>query len=116
MQRVSRWLVLPFLIGGCALAQPFTNPQEAEKLVKEGALLLDVRTADEFKERHIDGAVNIPVQELEKRLAEVGDKNRTVVVYCRSGRRSETAKKLLVEKGWKRVENVGGIDNWPKPR
>jgi phage shock protein E len=72
-------------------------------------LLLDVRTPEEFQDGHVAGAKNIPVGELEKRLAEVGEKNRTVVVYCHSGRRSETAKKLLLKAGWKRVENLGRV-------
>jgi phage shock protein E len=107
-------LLLPLLLGGAACAQGYFPAAEAKKLVADGALLLDVRTVEEFAERHLDGAKNIPVGELEKRLAEVGDKNRTVVVYCRSGRRSETAKGILLKAGWKRVENAGGIDAWPK--
>lgn len=107
-------LLLPLLLGSAAFAQGFFPPADAKKLVTDGALLLDVRTVEEFKEGHVDGAKNVPVAELEKRLAEVGDKNRPVVVYCRSGRRSETAKGILLKAGWKRVENLGGIDNWPK--
>lgn len=107
-------LLTVFLLAGCtALAQGFVAPAEAKKLVKEGALLLDVRTPEEFAEGHLEGAKNIPVGELEKRLAEVGDKGRPVVVYCRSGRRSESAKGILLKAGWKRVENLGGKDNWP---
>jgi phage shock protein E len=107
-------MLLPILLGTAAFAQGFFPPADAKKLVADGALLLDVRTVEEFNERHVEGAKNIPVGELEKRLAEVGDKNRTVVVYCRSGRRSETAKGVLLKAGWKRVENVGSIDAWPK--
>lgn len=110
----QRKLLPFFLLAGCtALAQGFVPPAEAKKLVADGALLLDVRTVEEFSEGHLEGAKNIPVGELEKRLAEVGDKNRPVVVYCRSGRRSESAKKILLSAGWKRVENLGGKDNWP---
>ena len=100
------------LFAAAAWAGPFITGTEAKKMVDEGALLLDVRTVEEFSERHIEGAVNIPVQDLEKRLAEVGDKERPVVVYCRSGKRSEKAKEILSGAGWKKVENLGGIDNW----
>jgi phage shock protein E len=106
-------LAVALLVGSACMAQAFFPPADAKKLVTEGALLLDVRTPEEFKDGHVEGAKNIPVQELEKRLAEVGDKSRAVVVYCRSGRRSETAKGILLKAGWKRVENLGGIDNWP---
>jgi phage shock protein E len=113
MKRHLKKLLLPLLVGGCASAQTFFPPGDAKKLVADGALLLDVRTPEEFAEKHLDGAKNIPVGDLEKRLTEVGDKNRPVVVYCRSGRRSETAKGILLKAGFKRVENLGSIDNWP---
>ena len=47
-------------------------------------------------------------------LDEVGPKERPVVVYCRSGVRSRKARALLLEKGWVKVENLGGLSNWPK--
>jgi phage shock protein E len=85
---------------------------EARKLVAAGATLLDVRTREEFAAGHIDGAVNIPVQELEARLREVGAKDRSVVVYCRSGRRSATAKQILEKAGWKVVRDLGAMTAW----
>jgi rhodanese-related sulfurtransferase len=87
--------------------------QEGRALVQGGALLLDVRSPEEFAAGHLDGALNIPVGELEQRLAEVGPKERPVVVYCRSGARSSRARSLLLAKGWQRVENLGSQGNWP---
>ena len=112
MIRGLRYGFVMMLFAATAWAGPFITGAEAKKMVDEGALLLDVRTVEEFSERHIEGAVNIPVQELEKRLAEVGNKQRPVVVYCRSGKRSEQAKGILGGAGWQKVENLGGIDNW----
>ncbi len=113
IRRIRYGLVLMLmLLAAAAWAGPFITGAEAKKMVDEGALLLDVRTVDEFNQGHIEGAMNVPVQELEKRLAEVGDKKRPVVVYCRSGKRSEQAKGILSAAGWEKVENLGGIDNW----
>ena len=87
----------------------------AERLIKEeNAVLLDVRTPGEFQSGALPGAVNIPVQEFKARLAEVerltgGDKKHAIVVYCRSGRRSGIAKEMLLEAGYDRVTNAGGI-------
>ncbi|NOR72277.1 MAG: rhodanese-like domain-containing protein [Mariprofundaceae bacterium] len=77
-------------------------------------MFLDVRTPEEYSDGHIQGAVLIPVQELEKRLAEV-PKDKRVYVYCHSGRRSVTASNMLVEGGVSNIENVeGGIVAWKK--
>jgi phage shock protein E len=74
-----------------------THP-EARRRVAEGALLLDVRTPQEFAAGHVDGAKNIPVQDLARRIAELGAP-RQVVVYCRSGGRSASAAQILRQAG-----------------
>ncbi len=84
---------------------------KGHELVDNGALLLDVRTRDEFQERHIDRALNIPVQELANRLGELGPKQRPIVVYCRSGARSALATTLMKNAGYD-VLDIGGIGNW----
>lgn len=84
----------------------------ARKLVADGALLLDVRTPGEFSDRHIEGAVNIPVEALAGRMAEVGPKDRPVVVYCRSGNRSASAKRQLLAAGYASVHDLGPIGAW----
>ena len=88
------------------------SSQRAHELVDGGALLLDVRTPGEFASGHIDGAVNIPVQELAGRLGELDDKQRDIVVYCRSGSRSAQAKRLLAAEGYASVHDLGGIGRW----
>jgi rhodanese-related sulfurtransferase len=91
---------------------PFEKPRHnARELVANGAVLLDVRTAAEFAERHIPGALNIPVQELGTRLRELGPTTRPVVVHCRSGVRSASAAQLLQRAGYD-VLDIGGIGNW----
>jgi phage shock protein E len=89
-----------------------TVQQLAWKKIGEGALLIDVRTLSEFKQAHIEGAGNIPFDQIEKRVAELGDdKNRPVVVYCRSGRRSSIARKTLQKLGFTDVIDGGAFQN-----
>jgi phage shock protein E len=85
----------------------------ARELLARGAVLLDVRTPEEFAAEHVEGARNIPVQELPTRLAELGDKARPVVVYCRSGGRSAQAAALLRGQGFRHVHDLGAMCNWP---
>ena len=85
---------------------------EAHRLVAAGARLLDVRTAGEFAGRHIDGALNIPVQELESRVGEVGPRDKPVVVYCLSGARSARAVGILKAAGFSTVRNLGSFTRW----
>ena len=85
---------------------------EARKLVAAGARLIDVRSAEEFGRGHLPGAVNIPVQEIDRRLGEVGPTEGDVVVYCRSGHRSGRAAQLLREHGFTRVHNLGPMTAW----
>ena len=78
------------------------------------SLLIDVRTAEEFNEEHAEGALHLPVDEIAK--GEIGplinvSKEAQIKLYCRSGTRSEMAKELLKDLGFKRVENLGGLDD-----
>lgn len=92
----------------------FADPAQVKTMVKEGALLVDVRTPQEYSHGHIEGAINIPVSEVSQRLKEFGDPQKTIVVYCRSGARSARAKAMLNKNGFKAVHNLGGIGRWPK--
>ena len=98
---------------------PDRDPALAKKLVTEhGAVLLDVRSPEEFAGGHIEGAVNIPHTDVQSRAAEIesvtgGNKDTPIVVYCRSGRRADTAKQTLGGLGYGRVTNLGGVDDWP---
>jgi phage shock protein E len=83
----------------------------ARQLVERGALLVDVRTPGEFASGHIAGAINIPVQELDGRLAELGSKSRPVVLYCRSGARSAQAVRVITSAGYQ-AHNLGAMGRW----
>lgn len=97
---------------------PDDDPALAKRLVAEGALLLDVRSPEEFASGHIAGAAHIPIGELDRRLDEVaalaGGKDKPVVVYCRSGARSGRAKAMLLAEGYLQVTNLGSMDAWPR--
>lgn len=96
---------------GCADGGQKVEGRQARELVREGAFLLDVRTPEEFAEGHLPGAVNIPVQVLDQRMDEV-PKDRSVVIYCRSGGRSARATGMLQAKGYKGLYDLGAMSNW----
>jgi len=85
---------------------------EARRLVAGGARLLDVRSPQEYAGGHLPGAVNIPVQEIEGRLAEVGARDGELVLYCRSGHRSSRATEILRRHGFTKVHNLGPMTAW----
>jgi phage shock protein E len=82
-------------------------------LLEREALVVDVRTPAEFASGHHPRAVNIPVDQVEGRLAEFGDKTKPVVVYCGSGVRSGRAKETLEAAGFTQVTNAGGFRDLP---
>ncbi len=79
--------------------------------VKAGAMLVDVRRPDEFALGHLNSALNIPHEDAERRLAEFGtDKDREIVVYCRSGKRAAIVQEILAKAGYSHVSNAGGYE------
>lgn len=81
------------------------------QLVKEGAIILDVRSKGEFASGHIKGAINISVDQLSSNLDNLKDKNKPIITCCASGMRSASAKSILKSKGYKHVYNGGGWSN-----
>ena len=89
---------------------------EAREMMAQSAdyVLLDVRSEGEYKEKRIEGAALIPVNELASRAeTELPDKGQLILVYCRSGGRSERAARALVALGYTNVYDFGGINDWP---
>ena len=99
-----RYYLIPLLIIICLLSG-CVKSEISE--VPKGALVVDVRTSKEFEDWHYPGSVNIPVKQIDGRIEEFGDKNRLIIVYCRSGNRSSTAKKKLIKSGFTHVLNGG---------
>jgi phage shock protein E len=81
--------------------------------IQAGALVVDVRTPAEFAAGAYPGATNIPLDQIEKRLADFGDRKRAIVVYCRSGNRSGQAKVILEKHGFSDVTNGGALRDLP---
>jgi phage shock protein E len=77
-------------------------------LVKQGALILDVRSKGEYAGGHIKGSQNIAVDQLQGNLQKLKDKEQTIITCCASGMRSASAKSILKSNGFKNVHNGGG--------
>ena len=112
--------IMAFLAGLCAIfgcsATGFESvgaDEFARKIAKEGVQIVGVRTASEYAEGHIPNAVNIDVYspDFAEKIAKL-DKERTVAIYCRSGRRSKSAAEQAVKQGFKVVELDGGVLSW----
>ncbi len=88
------------------------KPEEAQRLVSEGALLVDVRTTTEFGSGHLPGAINVPLQDLAKRSVELEPKDQPIVVYCASGMRSRGARRVLQQAGFTAVSDLGAASRW----
>jgi phage shock protein E len=110
------FVVLLALVGGALLVSQLvfrSRGAEARRWVaQEGALLLDVRSEQEFAAGHLPGAVNVPVSQLAAQLGTLSDRRRPVVVYCASGVRSTRAASVLREAGFSRVLNLGIMSAW----
>lgn len=89
--------------------------EDAKDIIdSEDVIILDVRTLEEYNDGHIENAVLLPVTEISNRADEVlPDKDAKILVYCRSGNRSATASKELINMGYTNVYDFGGINSWP---
>lgn len=113
--------LLLILLSGCgdktALGYQSISPEAAYEALsaEEGnIILLDVRTQEEYAQKHIPDSLLLPLDELDKQAETVLlDKDAVIYVYCRSGNRSKQAAELLVERGYTQVYDLGGINNWP---
>ncbi|MEF2836280.1 MAG: rhodanese-like domain-containing protein [Oscillospiraceae bacterium] len=89
--------------------QPDINQGVQEYKNAAGAVLLDVRTPQEYREGHIPGSQNVPLQQLDKVEEVTENKDTVLYVYCHSGARSRQAVSLLKHMGYTNVHNIGGI-------
>lgn len=85
----------------------FGKSAEFAQLVKDGAVILDVRTPGEYAGGHIKGSKNIPLQSIQQNLSKI-PKDKVIITCCASGMRSGSAKSMLLSNGFKEVHNGGG--------
>ena len=120
MKKTIPFLMALLLLAGCgAQSEESTyrqvNAEEAATMMEEesGYIILDVRTAQEYSEKHIPGAINIPNETIgTEDIPELPDKEQLILVYCRSGNRSKQASEKLVKLGYTNIVEFGGINDW----
>ena len=121
MKRILPVILAALLLAGCTVpAEEATyrqiNMDEAITMMEEesGYIILDVRTPEEFAEKHIPGALNIPNETIgTEEIPELPDKDQLILVYCRSGNRSKQASEKLAALGYTNIVEFGGINDWP---
>ena len=91
------------------LKGPDINQGVKEYSTTDGAVLLDVRTPDEYRQGHIPGSKNVPLQSIDKVTVMINNKATPIFVHCLSGARSRQAAAVLQQVGYTNVKNIGGI-------
>lgn len=100
---------LSLVLVACALGD---SDLAWQKVNNENALLVDVRSMEEYDNGHVPGAKLIPLDQLEARIGEFGpDKSAPIVFYCKRGVRADRAKEILTQNGFTDVTNGGGYDD-----
>lgn len=121
MKRIIPILMALLLLSGCATQSAKKTyrqitMEEAVTMLEEetGYTILDVRTAQEYSEKHIPGAINIANESIgTEDIPKLPDKDQLILVYCRSGNRSKQASEKLVKLGYTNIVEIGGINSWP---
>ena len=119
------FLLLLLLLTGCGGTtsnassesdyQQISQEEAKEMMDTQDVIILDVREQDEYDSGHIPGAILLPVGTIDEETAAevIPEKDSTVLVYCRSGNRSQTASSALAELGYTNIYEFGGINTWP---
>ena len=122
MKKFITLLLSVLFLVGCALpagqevSYRQINMDEAITMMEEESsyIILDVRTPEEFADKHIPGAINIPNETIStEEIPELPNKDQLILVYCRSGNRSKQASEKLVALGYTNIVDFGGINDWP---
>lgn len=121
MRKIFIVLFCICLLSGCGGEKNTDRDEDAvsymeakEKIINDGAILLDVRSEEEYNDKHIDGASLLPLDKIDSDsiAAIVNDKNSPIIVYCKSGNRSHQALLKLQELGYSKVYDLGAMSNW----
>ena len=118
LSAVALMILTLALLTGCG-GEKFTykhlTQDEAKKMIADNpdAIVLDVRTQDEYEKKHIPHAVLVPLEDLRNgKFEALPDKNQTILIYCWTGRRAQDSAQILADKGYKNVYEMGGLVDW----
>lgn len=96
-----------------AMVQVIPAEEAKSMMEEEEVIIVDVRTREEFEEAHIEGAILLTLDTIPEKAEEIlPDKTATYLLYCRSGNRSNQAANLLVDMGYEKIYDFGGIIDW----
>lgn len=115
MKKLLILLCFFIMITGCAKKANYQtiDASKAKKLLQEQAILIDVRTKQEYEEGHIEGAISLPSETIELTIQkEISEKETTIILYCQSGNRSKKVAQILIDKGYQNVYDLGAMKNW----
>ena len=123
MRRIIPFFLVMLMLSGCGAAasssgksgyRQITAKQAAELMETEtDYIILDVRTQEEYEDKHIPDAICIPNETIgSAEISELPDKDQLILVYCRSGNRSKQAAGKLVSLGYTNIVEFGGINSW----
>ena len=120
MKKLFSGILVMLLLAGCsapkenALYRQISMDQAMTMMEEEsGYIILDVRTPEEYAEKHIPGAINIPNETIgAAEIPELPDKDQLILVYCRSGNRSKQAPEKLAAMGYTNIVEIGGITDY----
>ena len=122
MRKIIPFFLSLLIMAGCSVPMEQEasyrqiNMDEAITMMETESnyIILDVRTPEEFAEKHIPDAINIPNETIgTEEIPELPDKEQLILVYCRSGNRSKQASEKLVRLGYTNIVEFGGINDWP---
>ena len=120
MKYIFSILLTLLILSGCGSSAPKNNYQQSSMKeavsimeTEDNYIILDVRTKEEYQEKHIPGAMNLPNETISTAdIPELPVKEQLILVYCRSGNRSKQAAKKLAALGYTNIIEIGGINDW----
>ena len=108
--------VIAFLCVGCGEnGYKHITHEEAQRIMKANpdAIILDVRTPEEYQKKHIPGSLLLPIENIRSgNLSKLPDKDAMILIYCWTGRRAEDSAEYLLKRGYTKIYEFGGLIDW----
>ncbi len=114
MKKIFVLVILTLCLTACGdKGYKIITSTEAQDLLKNDAILIDVRSAEEYSEFYIKDSINVPLDNIQELPDLIEDKETVIILYCETGERSKEAAKELVKLGYKNLYSLdGGLINW----